>query len=293
MNVDVDRAGLAQFLRTRRESLQPEDVGLPRSSRRRAPGLRREEIAALSDMSVDYYSRLERERGPQPSEQMLAAIARGLHLNLAERDHLFALGGHNAPHRVLRSEHVNAGLMRVLDRLADTPAQVVASGTGETLFQTPLATALFGDQSAHTGRSRSLVYRWFTDPAARAIYPPEDHVKHSKFHAARLRETATLDGPRSRAADIAQALLAESDEFAGYWAQHQVGLHFTDDKRIVHPEVGEITLYCQVLIDPDQSQTLLVYTAEPGSVSYERLQLLSVVGTQRMTSATGDSLTEL
>ena len=98
----MDREQLADFLRRRREALQPEDVGLSRGSRRRAEGLRREEVAALCDMSVDYYSRLEQARGPQPSEQMLAAIARGLRLTLDERDHLFRLGGHNAPVRALR-----------------------------------------------------------------------------------------------------------------------------------------------------------------------------------------------
>ena len=89
-----DRAELADFLRTRREALQPEDVGLPRGARRRTAGLRREEVAALCGMSADYYSRLEQERGPHPSEQMLAAIARGLRLSLDERDHLFRLAGH-------------------------------------------------------------------------------------------------------------------------------------------------------------------------------------------------------
>ncbi|BCJ70346.1 helix-turn-helix domain-containing protein [Polymorphospora rubra] len=96
----IDRTGLAEFLRRRRESLQPEDVGLPRGQRRRTTGLRREEVASLCHMSTDYYSRLERERGPQPSEQMIASIAQGLHLSLDERDHLFRLAGHNPPTRV-------------------------------------------------------------------------------------------------------------------------------------------------------------------------------------------------
>jgi transcriptional regulator with XRE-family HTH domain len=87
----MDRAELADFLRTRREALQPEDVGLPRTRRRRTGGLRREEVAALSSMSTDYYSRIEQQRGPRPSEQMLAAIAHGLRLSLDERDHLFRL----------------------------------------------------------------------------------------------------------------------------------------------------------------------------------------------------------
>ena len=110
----IDRAALADFLRTRREALQPEDVGLPRGVRRRTRGLRREEAAALSHMSTDYYARLERERGPQPSEQMLASIAQGLHLSRAERDHLFRLAGHVPSDRGLGGEHISPGLLRVL-----------------------------------------------------------------------------------------------------------------------------------------------------------------------------------
>ena len=113
----MDRAQLADFLRTRREALQPEDVGLPRGQRRRTGGLRREEVAALADMSADYYGRIEQQRGPMPSEQMLAALARALHLSLGERDHLFRLGGHVTPRRFARADHVNPGMMRVLDRL--------------------------------------------------------------------------------------------------------------------------------------------------------------------------------
>src|ERR687890_1606046 len=109
----IYRAGLAAFLRRRREALQPEDVGLPRGSRRRTSGLRREEVAALCHMSTDYYARLERERGPQPSEQMIAAIALGLHLSLAERDHLFRLAGHNPPARGPAGDHISPGMLRV------------------------------------------------------------------------------------------------------------------------------------------------------------------------------------
>ena len=149
----MDRAELAKFLRTRREVLQPEDVGLPRGQRRRTGGLRREEVAALTGVSADYYSRIEQQRGPHPSEQVLAAIARGLHLSLDERDHLFRLAGHAIPQRVFRDDHINPGMMRIFDRLEDTPAQVV-SHLGETLRQTRLAVALLGDDGIHTGMAR-------------------------------------------------------------------------------------------------------------------------------------------
>ena len=122
-------------------------------------GLRREEVAALTGMSTDYYTRLEQQRGPQPSQQMLTALARGLRLSLEERDHLFRLAGHGTPSRVRRTEHVPPGVMRVLDRLVDTPAQVVTD-LGVTLVQNRLAVALLGDQTSFDGLARSAYYRW-------------------------------------------------------------------------------------------------------------------------------------
>ncbi|MET0780937.1 MAG: helix-turn-helix transcriptional regulator [Microbacterium sp.] len=279
----MDRAQLADFLRRRREVLQPEDVGLRRGSRRRTSGLRREEVAALCDMSVDYYSRLEQSRGPQPSEQMLAAIARGLRLTLDERDHLFRLAGHTAPVRALRSEHVSPGTMRVLDRLADTPAQVMTE-LGETLAQTPAARALFGDETRYEGFMRSVGYRWFVDPGARNVYPVEDHPMHSRDFTADIRRVYAKYGARSRAGAIVDALLAESQEFATLWEAHEVRSTHAREKRVQHPEVGVMELQCQFLIDPEQGQTLLVLTATPGTESQQLVQLLSVIGTQAMAS---------
>lgn len=284
----MDRAQLADFLRRRREALQPEDVGLRRGPRRRTAGLRREEVAALCDMSTDYYSRLEQARGPQPSEQMLAAIARGLRLTLDERDHLFRLAGHTAPTRALRSEHVSPGLLRILDRLSDTPAQVM-TGLGETLAQTPAARALFGDETRFEGPARSVGYRWFTDPAARAVYPAEDHPEHSRAFAADIRTASVTFGSSSRAADMVAALLEASPEFAALWAEHEVSSHHAREKRLQHPEVGVMDLQCQFLVDPEQGQTLLVLTATPGTESYDKLQLLAVIGTQEVAGTGGIS----
>ncbi|SFS07374.1 Helix-turn-helix domain-containing protein [Microbacterium sp. cf046] len=279
----MDRAQLADFLRRRREVLQPEDVGLRRGSRRRTAGLRREEVAALCDMSVDYYSRLEQSRGPQPSEQMLTAMARGLRLTLDERDHLFRLAGHTAPARALRGDHVSPGIMRVLDRLADTPAQVMTE-LGETLAQTPAARALFGDETRFEGFMRSVAYRWFMDPSARDVYPVEDHPMHSRAFTADIRTVSAKHGARSRAGAIVDALLVESPEFAQLWEAHDVRSTHPLEKRVQHPEVGVMELQCQFLIDPDQGQTLLVLTATPGTESYDLLQLLSVIGTQSLES---------
>lgn len=275
----MEREQLADFLRTRREALQPEDVGLPRGSRRRTRGLRREEVAALSGMSTDYYSRIEQSRGPQPSEPILAAIARGLHLSLDERDHLFRLAGHGTPQRSFRSDHVSPGLMRILDRLADTPA-VVLTGLAETLMQTAPAVALLGDDTAFTGMARSRIYRWFTDPAARLIHPEEDHREHSRLFASDLRSAHSRQGggAGTPAGRMAEELQARSPEFAELWRAHEIGLRRPDSKRLRHPAVGVLELHCQALYDADQSQGLLVYTATPGSESYEKLQLLSMMG---------------
>ncbi len=277
----IDRAALATFLRRRREALQPEDVGLPRGQRRRTRGLRREEVAALCHMSTDYYARLERERGPQPSEQMIASIAQGLHLSLAERDHLFLLAGHQPPTREMLGDHISPGLLRILDRLADTPAEVVTE-LGETLRQTPVGVALTGDTTRYTGPERSLGYRWFTSSAARERYAPEDHALLSRVYAAGLREVVARRGPGSRAARYVELLRAESEEFAALWASHEVGVRPGPVKRFLHPEVGRIELTCQTLVDPDQSHLLLVYTAAPGTESYDKLQLLGVIGAQQV-----------
>lgn len=280
----IDRAGLAGFLRLRREQLQPEDVGLPRGQRRRTDGLRREEVAALSHMSTDYYARIEREVGPQPSEQMIASIAQGLHLSLDERDHLFRLAGHTPPSRGASSEHISPGMLRIFDRLHDTPAEIV-SELGETLRQTPLAVALTGDLVSLTGPARSIGYRWFTDAATRARYAPQDHDHLSRLFASGLRGTVTLRGPGSKAARYVEQLLVESELFRAAWELHEVGIRPSETKHLVHPELGDIEVSCQSLVDVDQSHMLLVYTAVPGSESYEKLQLLSVIGGSALLAA--------
>jgi transcriptional regulator with XRE-family HTH domain len=277
----IDRSGLAEFLRHRREALQPEDVGLPCGSRRRTSGLRREEVAALAHMSTDYYARLERQRGPQPSEQMLASIAQGLHLSHGERDHLFHLAGHTPPARGAGSEHISPGLLRVLDRLDDTPAEIV-NELGETLRQSRLGIALIGDRSFLTRPERSLGFQWFTDPAIRQFYAPEEHDLLSRMFASGLREVAALRGPTSRAAQLAETLLRRSEEFRLLWARHEVGVRPHDVKHFVHPEVGALELHCQRLVDPGEAHSLLIYTAVPGSESYEKLRLLAVIGAQAL-----------
>ena len=277
---------MAGFLRQRREALQPGDVGLPAGARRRTRGLRREEVAALAAMSADYYTRLEQQRGPQPSEQMLTSLARALRLTRGERDYLFQMAGHNppAPVSVSAAAHIAPALLRVLDRLSDTPALILSS-LGETLAANRMAAALFGDESGYTGLARSGIYRWFTDPAARLLYPEDDRGRQSRAQVANLRAAYGSMGPRSRAGELVRALQKASPEFAELWERHEVARRFEDHKTLVHPELGPIELDCQVLFTEDQSQALLVLTAPPHTEGYEKLQLLAVLGQEHFAGA--------
>jgi transcriptional regulator with XRE-family HTH domain len=276
----MDRAALADFLRRRREALRPGDVGLPTGARRRAPGLRREEVAALAVMSPDYYTRLEQRRGPQPSEQMLASLARALRLTSGERDYLFRLAGHNPPAPVPAATHIAPALLRVLDRLDDTPALILSS-LGEVLVQNRMAAALFGDAAGRTGLARSEIYRWFTDPAERLRYPENDRDRQSRAQVANLRAAYGSMGANSPAGELVRALQKASQEFATLWERHEVAKRFADHKILIHPELGPIEVDCQVLFTEDQSQALLVLTAPPRSEGYEKLQLLAVLGQER------------
>jgi transcriptional regulator with XRE-family HTH domain len=273
----MDRKALADFLRRHRDALQPADVGLPESPRRRAAGLRREEVAALAMISTDYYTQLEQRRSPQPSEQTLASLARALRLTGDERDYLFRVAGRNVPSPVTIEAHVAPALLRVLDRLGDAPALVV-SYLGVTLVQNRMAAALLGDRSHYVGLARSEFYRWFTNPSERLRYPEDDRDRHSRTNVAHLRVAYASMGPRSEAGELVRALQKTSSEFAELWDRHEVARCFADHKTIVHPELGPIELECQVLLTEDHSQSLLVFTAPPRSEGAEKLELLAVLG---------------
>jgi transcriptional regulator with XRE-family HTH domain len=276
----MDRPALADFLRRRRELLQPSDVGLGEGARRRTPGLRREEVAQLAGMSADYYTRLEQRRGPQPSEQMVQAISRALRLNLDERDHLFRIAGHNAPVRVRRVDHIAPALLRVLDRLEDTPALIV-SDLGETLIANRLAAALFDDDGTATGNDRYQVWRWFMGDE-RTKYAAEEHERLERIQVANLRAALAAAGPGDRRAQrLRDDLERASEQFRTVWALHEVATRWTDRKTIVHPELGRIVVDCQVLFTENQAQALLLFTATPGSEDAQKLDLLGVLGTQR------------
>lgn len=279
----VNRAELADFLRRRRAVLQPADVGRSAGVRRRTPGLRREEVAALAGMSTDYYTRLEQGRGPHPSTQVLAALARALRLTGDERDHLYRLAGQEPP-TTGRNAHVRPGLLRLLDRLADTPAQVI-SDLAEVLVQNDFARALLGDHTRYTGPARSSSWRWFTDPTARAIYPAEDHAHHSRVQVANLRATAGRRPNDRDVVELVTGLRAASPEFAELWDRHDVAVRRGDTKRIVHPLVGVIAVHCEVLLTEDNDQRLLMFSPVPDTDAVQQLELVRVVGMQDMSAA--------
>jgi transcriptional regulator with XRE-family HTH domain len=271
--MNMDREGLADFLRRRREALYPNDVGLPAGARRRTQGLRREEVAWLASMSTDFYARLEQGRGARPSEDMLASIARALRLTLDERDHLFTLAGHTPLSRTVRAKEPSPGLQRVLDRLA-TPAHIITD-LGVILSQNALAVALFGVQTEYTGLRRSVIYRWFTDAAERSRLLVDDHPSLSRTHVAALRAIYRGGGLDPEAEELVTHLMRESEEFARLWVQHEVASRAGAIKRFVHPQVGILTLTCDTLTAGNETEHLVVFTAYPGSVDAAHLDQMT------------------
>ncbi|GHF64266.1 helix-turn-helix transcriptional regulator [Streptomyces sp. ID03-2B] len=282
----MERDQLADFLRRRREAIRPAEVGIADGPRRRTSGLRREEVAMLAGMSVDYVVRLEQGRSSQPSPQLLTALARALRLTDDERDHLFHLAGHQPPPADSVAGLARAGLVRMLDLLGDTPAMVV-SDLGEVLAQNRMSLLLAGDHTAFSGDRRYLVYRWFTDPAARAAGAPEEHEHQARQLVADLRAAAGRRSGDPVVAGLIDRLRAASEEFRRIWAEHEVGVRRADRKTLLHPRVGRLVMDCETLVTPDHGQLLLVLTpADAGT--RERLDLLRVLGIEEFPAgATG------
>ncbi|WP_328501039.1 helix-turn-helix transcriptional regulator [Streptomyces sp. NBC_00457] len=274
---------LGGFLKSRRDRIRPADVGLPTGRGRRVSGLRREEVAQLAGASVDYYIELERGAGVQPSEQMLAALARALRLSREERDHLFALAGRPVPRPGGPADHVHPGMLDLMHRLDGTPAQVVTD-LRVMLVQNPLARALLGPPPSTTGWTASFLYRWFTDPAARTLYPPEDHAKVTRSFVADLRAASARRGNDPEVTAIITALTARSPEFREHWARHDVEFRRHDRKRLIHPELGLLEVNCLSLFSEDGRQRLLWFTPAVGTDSVAKLELLAVLGTDEVQS---------
>ncbi|MFJ4980248.1 helix-turn-helix transcriptional regulator [Streptomyces coeruleorubidus] len=285
----MQRDQLADFLRRRREAVRPAEVGIADSPRRRTSGLRREEVATLAGMSVDYVVRLEQGRSSQPSVQLLGALARALRLSDDERDHLFHLAGHQPPPADGVARLARAGLIRMLDLLGDTPA-LVLSDLGEVLAQNRAALLLTGDHTGFSGDRRYAVYRWFTDPAARAVTPPEEHERYARQLVADLRAAAGRRTGDSTVAGLVGRLQAASADFRRIWAEHEVAVRRADRKTLLHPRVGHLLLDCETLVTPDQGQQLLVLTPADDETR-ERLELLRVIGVENFPTGAPDPTT--
>jgi transcriptional regulator with XRE-family HTH domain len=285
----MQRDQLADFLRRRREAMRPAEVGIADGPRRRTSGLRREEVATLAGMSVDYVVRLEQGRSSRPSVQLLGALARALRLSDDERDHLFPLAGHQPPPADGVARLARAGLIRMLDLLGDTPA-LVLSDLGEVLAQNRAALLLAGDLTGFSGDRRYAAYRWFTDPAARAVTPPEEQERYARRLVADLRAAAGRRTGDSLVAGLVDRLRTASADFRRIWAEHEVAVRRTDRKTLLHPRVGHLLLDCETLVTPDQGQQLVVLTpADAGT--RERLELLRVIGVEEFPTGATDPTT--
>jgi transcriptional regulator with XRE-family HTH domain len=269
----LNRALLADFLRTRREQLQPEEVGLPRTRRRRSDGLRREEVAELAGISTDYYSRMEQQRGPRPSEQLLNALGEALRLSDDERNHLFRIAGYPNPPQYLHDRPAD-NLVRVMRQLEHTPAQI-CSHLGQTLVQNRLAVAVFGDHSQFRGFRRYWAYRWFLDVEERELYAAEDHAVIGRAIVAEVLATHGADPSAPEAGALVNTLLGKSSEFAEVWAEHPVFAQHWPRLHLNHPDVGALELNSDFVVDADRSQFLAVFTADPDGADEEKLRALA------------------
>ncbi|BBA95285.1 putative DNA-binding protein [Actinacidiphila reveromycinica] len=279
----MDRRELADFLRSRRERIGPADVGLPAGSRRRTPGLRREEVAQLAYISTEYYTRLEQARAPRPSREVLAGLTRALRLSDAERDHLHQLAGAPRSRPAGPPREVRRSVLDLLRRLPQAAA-IVTSATGEVLAWNDLAAALMEDFSARPPRDRNLVRRLFLGPdeGGPRLYGVSDAGLFARSSARRLRAAAARYPDAPEVTGLVDELLTGSEEFRRLWDLHEVAPEPMLRKTFQHPLVGPLTVNCDVLDIADRDQQVVIYTAEPGSSDEEALRLLSVVGTQRM-----------
>jgi len=280
----IDRIGLADFLRRRREALMPADLGLPGGMRRRALGLRRDEVALQAGISHDYYARLEQHRGANPSESVIAGLARALRLDDDQRDHLFRLAGFSAPVSGL-SRHISPGLLQMLDHLPDVPT-LICTDLGDVLHQNALAAVVLGDltggKDAHRHHPNNLIRAWFIDQETRDRFPVEDWAAHSAAHVRDLRATSSRRGGEPDVVAFVKELVGVSPEFRRLWEQHDVGGRRFAHKRIAHPEVGLIDLNCEVMLTPDHGLQVVAFFPVEATDARQKLELLQVVGLQSL-----------
>ncbi|GAA4684460.1 helix-turn-helix transcriptional regulator [Pseudonocardia yuanmonensis] len=278
MLVDVDRTELGRTLRAWRERLRPADLGLPAGTRRRTPGLRREEVAQVAGISVDYLTRLEQGRGPHPSDAVLGALGRALRLSTDERDHLFTLGGVRSPAPGTISAEPRPSLLRLMDRLTDLPVLLFNART-DVLAWNAMAAALLGDLSAVPPGERNMARLAFLGSGSRVV--TDDAAERDRLDRALVSD---LRSSSARYPDdpglhrLIATLEKGSERFARMWAERTVRVRHGDRKRIRHPQVGDLMLDCDTLHDSFDDQMLLVYSAAPGTPEAEALALLRVIG---------------
>ncbi|MFJ1758563.1 helix-turn-helix domain-containing protein [Kitasatospora sp. NPDC088134] len=274
------REELSDFLRTRRARVQPESVGLRRQSRGRAPGLRREDVAQLAGVSVDYYTRIEQGRGRNPSPEILIAIGRALNLDEDEQRHLEALAlSESRPARAPQrgGERVRPGVQRLLDAFSATTPAFVLGRRMDVIAWNPLAAALITDFGALPAARRNMVRLAFMDPAAREFYRDweevaRESIAHLRLACGRYPDDAAL-------AALVGELSVKSEDFRRLWSKHDVKQKGFGRKRLHHRSVGELELdYEAFALSDGGGKTLVTYTAEAGSSSEQALQLLGMVG---------------
>ncbi|WP_182884389.1 helix-turn-helix transcriptional regulator [Microbispora sp. H10885] len=268
-----------QAVRRWRDRVAPEAAGLPTGGQRRAPGLRREELALLAGISVDYVTRLEQGRAANPSHQVVEALARALRLPDAERAHLFQLAGLRSPGPGTVPTHITPSVQRLLDRLTGSPVAVFDATWTLLQANQPYA-ALMGDSSGRLGRRRNGAWRTFLGLNDRVRHTTVSRRELEAALVGDLRAATARYPADQRLKRLVADLLANSDRFAQLWETGITGHHQAARKTIDHPEAGAVTLDCDVLTVAGGDLRVMVYTAEPGTEDAERLALITVLGTQ-------------
>jgi transcriptional regulator with XRE-family HTH domain len=256
----MNRVQLAEFLKDRRARVSPSDAGLPEGARRRTPGLRREEVARLAGISVDYYARLEQGRGPHPSRQVLAALGRALRLFEDERAYLFRLAGEQPGPPAGPSQVVPPGIRHLLERLDDTPAFVI-DAKYDLLAWNRMAVRLMGEPPPE----RNMIWNAFCGPMPVAADSAPEFQSFAEESVADLRAAAARYPDDEGIRSLIARLHAGSPEFTRRWKQHHVCVRRTTLKTLTHPVYGELQLECQVLHADDSGQRVVFYTAAPGT----------------------------
>lgn len=268
-------------LRTARSRVEPADVGLPSGSRRQVPGLRREEVAQLAGLSVDYIVRLEQGRGPKPSDQVLGALSRALRLSDPDRDLIFRLAGSGPPQAGRIPMLIRPSVMRLLDRMADLPA-LVLSAKSDVLAWNSLAAALFGDFSERPPIQRNIMWQRFLGTGLdQVVMTPEEEAANAVDCVGCLRTVQAKYPKDPDLARLIDELRSGSARFDELWRAGRSGRLRSLSKTIAHPDLGALTLDCDALLVPEADQTVVVYSAAPGTPEASALELLRVTGLER------------